>query len=145
MTYNQLVEEVRGILQNHAMINSVRFATPVEWLNYANNPDLPVALFAIGNGSFDRSYQMTYAVRVWLLDRSGPDGEFETEVISDMTSIGRDIVNALTLSSKPYATQLPIQWNALSEKFDDFLSGITFTAIIQTTGTNTYCDSPLKP
>lgn len=143
MTYNQIVKETRSILEANAMINSVRFATPTEWINHAGSPTLPVALFAIGTGAYDRSYQNTYAVRFWLLDRSGPDGEYETEVISDMVSIGRDIINALTLSSREYSiTNMPIQWTALSEKFEDFLSGVAFTVLIQTTGKNTFCDTP---
>lgn len=145
MTYNQMVEEVRGILAANAMINTVKFATPLEWINFESNPELPVALYAVSAGTYDQSYQNRYAVKFWFLDKSGPDGEFETEVISDMHSIGRDIVNALGLSSRPYSLELPIQWEAISEKFEDFLSGVTFTAIIQTTGNYTYCDTPLNP
>ena len=144
MTYNQLIQEVRTILQSNAMIHSVKYATPVEWINYQNDPVLPIALFSIDGGMYERSYQNTFNVNIWLLDKSGAEGEYETEVISDMQNIGRDIVNALTLSSKPYSISLPIQWNAISERFEDFLSGVNFTATIQTTGSNTYCDFPIS-
>jgi hypothetical protein len=142
MTYNQLVEEIRTILQSNAMIHSVRYATPAEWINYANDPTLPIAMYTIDNGSYDSSYQNTYNVTFWLLDKSGAEAEFETEVISDMHNVGRDIVNALTLSSRQYGVDLPIRWDAVSERYEDFLSGVTFTLTIQTNGKSTFCDFP---
>lgn len=142
MTYNQIITEIRGILEGNPLIKTVKFAAPAEWINYGGNTELPIALFAIYSGTFDRGYQNTYAVKFWFLDRSGPDGEFENEVISDMIAISRDTVNALGVSSRDYSLQLPIQFSTLSEKFEDYLSGATFTAIIQTTGKSTFCDYP---
>jgi hypothetical protein len=142
MTYNQIVEEVRGILESHAMIKEVRFSTPNEWINREGVPELPIALFAINVGGYLSAYQNQYNIEIWLLDKSGVEGEFETEVTSDMHSIGRDIVNALGLSSKPYTLSLPISWNAISDKMEDYLSGITMTLNVTTTGKFSYCDFP---
>lgn len=142
MTYNQIIKEVRTILQSNAMLHSVRYATPSEWINYESDPQLPIALFSIENGLYESAYQNLYRITFWILDKSGAEGEFETEVISDMHNIGRDIVNALSLSSNSYTITMPIQWTAISERYEDFLSGVTFTISIQTSGKNTYCDFP---
>lgn len=142
MTYNQIVNEIRTILQSHAMINTVKFASVTEWINWEGVPDLPIALFSVNSGTFEMGYQKSFTIEMWFLDKSGLEGEFETDVTSDMHGIGADIVNALSLSSKPYSVQKPITWTAISDKYEDYLSGITLTINIQTNGEFTYCDFP---
>ena len=142
MTYNQIVKEIRTVLENNAFLHSVKFATPTEWINWEGVPELPIGLYAINQGTFDMGYQNSYNVEVWLLDKSGVEGEFETEVISDMHQVANDIVNAISLSSAPYAVQKPITWTAISDKFEDYISGITFVLTIQTNGEFSYCDFP---
>jgi hypothetical protein len=145
MTYNQIVTEIRTILESHAMLNSVRFATPTEWINWEGVPELPIALYAINTGTFVGGYQKTYTLELWLLDKSGKEGEFETEVTSDMHGVLADIVNALNLASRKYSIDLPITWTAISDDYEDYLSGVTATINIYTNGQFTYCDFPTKP
>lgn len=145
MTYNQIVAEIRTLLESHAMLRSVKFATPTEWLNWEGVPDLPIALYAINAGSYIAGYQKMYTVELWILDKSGAEGEFETDVVSDAHGILHDIVNALNLSSRKYSIDMPIQWTAISDKYEDYLGGVTATINIYTNGQFSYCDFPTKP
>lgn len=144
MTYNQIVEEVRTILESHAMIKAVKFATPIEWINWEGVPDLPIALYAINTGTFTSGYQKTYTIELWILDKSGVEGEYETEVVSDTHGILADIVNALNLATRKYQIDMPVTWSAISDKYEDYLSGVTSTITIYTNGQFTFCDFPSK-
>jgi hypothetical protein len=141
MTYNQIVTEVETILTSHAMIKDVRFATPVEWLAWESEPVLPVALYYIDQGNFNIGRELTFSVQFWFLDKSGVEGEFETEVTSDQHQIAGDIIN-LMRQKISYSIDDQIVWNALSEKFEDYLSGVTLTFTISTTGEFGACDVP---
>lgn len=145
MTYNQVVQEVKQILENHAMIKEVRFNTPIEWTNRDSVPELPVVLYSITRGSFIQSYQNEYNIEFWFLDKSGVEGEFETDVVSDMHTIAQDVVNALNLSSNKYSMSMPVSWNVVSDALtEDYLSGVTLNISITTSSQNTYCDFPVK-
>lgn len=144
MTYNQVVNLVKATLESHAMIKSVKFATPSEWLNWEGVPELPIALYTLNTGSFSGGYQNTYTMEIWLLDKSGVEGEFETEVTSDMHGILSDIVNALSAPVNKYSIEMPVNWNAVSDKYEDYLSGVTSTININTNGQFSFCDFPTQ-
>lgn len=141
MTYNQIVSEITTMLSSHAMIKDTRFVTPIEWLAYENEPVLPVALFYIENGSINIGRELTYSVQFWFLDKSGVEGEFETDVTSDMHQIAGDIINQMRQKIS-YSIDDQISWTALSEKFEDYLSGVTLNFTISTTGQFGACDVP---
>lgn len=143
MTYNQIVTEIKTLLESHAMIHSVRFATPIEWLAWEGEPVLPVALFACNNGAMNVGRELTYSIQFWFLDKSGVEGEFETEVISDQHQIANDIVNSLR-QNKDLSIDTQITWDAISEKFEDYLTGVNFTLNISTIGQFNACDFPTK-
>jgi len=141
MTYNQVVKEIDTLLKSHAMIKDVRFATPVEWLAWENEAILPVALYYIENGNFNIGRELTFSVQFWFLDKSGVEGEFETDVTSDQHQIAGDIIN-LMRQKIAYSIDDQIVWTALSEKFEDYLSGVTMTFTISTNGEWSACDVP---
>jgi hypothetical protein len=141
MTYNQIVAEIETMLTSHAMIKDVRFATPVEWLAWESEPVLPVALYYIDQGNFNIGRELTFSVQFWFLDKSGAEGEFETEVTSDQHQIAGDIIN-LMRQKIAYSIDDQIVWTALSEKFEDYLSGVTLNFTISTTGQFNACDVP---
>lgn len=142
MTYNQIVNNIKSLLQSHPMIHEVRFATPTEWLGWDNHPLLPVASFSITNGFIKIGREITYNVQFWFLDKSGVEGEFETDVISDQHQIAFDIVSSLRQNTK-FTIEDNIQWNAVSEKFEDYLSGVNLTFSISTLGEFNACDFPI--
>jgi hypothetical protein len=79
---------------------------------------------------------------MWFLDKSGVEGEFEQEVISDQHSIANDIILALR-RDMTISIDDNITWTAISEKFEDYLSGVTLTFNFQTNGEFSNCDFPI--
>ena len=142
MTYNQIVNQVRTLLLTHPMINDVRFATPAEWLNWVNQPTFPVATYFISSGQLNKGRENVYSVQFWFLDKSGVEGEFETDVVSDQHQIANDIIMAYR-QNKDLVIDDQITWNAISEKFEEYLSGVEFTMNISTTGKFNNCDFPI--
>jgi len=142
MTYNQIVNQVRTLLLTHPMINDVRFATPAEWLNWNNQPTFPVATYFISSGQLNKGRENVYSVQFWFLDKSGVEGEFETDVVSDQHQIANDIIMAYR-QNKDLVIDDNITWNAISEKFEEYLSGVELTINISTTGKFNNCDFPI--
>lgn len=143
MTYNQIVNRLQSLLETHPMINAVRFATPTEWLAWNEEPILPVTLFSIATGNINSGREITFQVQMWFLDKSGVEGEFETDVISDQHQIAGDIILTLR-QDRTLVIDSNIGWNAVSEKFEDYLSGVTLTFSISTIGEFNACDFPVK-
>jgi hypothetical protein len=141
MTYNQLVTKIQTLLQSHPMIHEVMFSSPTEWLFRDNQPMMPVANFVIESGSLNLGREMTYTTRFWFLDKSGVDGEFETEVISDQHQIANDIIAQLR-KDITIGIDSNISWTAISEKFEDYLSGVDLSITISTTDQYQLCDLP---
>jgi hypothetical protein len=142
MTYNQVVTELQTILRNHAMIHEVKFVSPVEWLARDNQPTFPVACYTINNGGLNIGREQSYAVNLWLLDKSGVEAEFETEVTSDMHSILADIISKLRSQSQNYLIDDNVTWTALSDKYEDYLAGVTTTFNLSAVSAFDACNMP---
>jgi hypothetical protein len=142
MTYNQVVNKIRTLLESHPFLKDVRFATPAEWLNWDSVPNFPVASFSIDSGNFNLGREQIYSLKLWLLDKSGVDSEFETDVVSDMHGIANDIISNLRNGSSVFTIDDQISWNAVSEKFEDYLSGIEITINLSAIGEFGLCDFP---
>lgn len=123
------------------MIKEVKQNTPQEWIGYNNQPLLPVACFFCSSGSIDVGRNLIYNFRIWLLDKSGIEGEFELDVISDMHQIACDIINSLR-QNKDLNIDANIGFDAISEKFEDYLSGVEFNFNLEVTGQFNLCDFP---
>ena len=143
MTYNQVVKEIQTLLESHQMIHTVKFATPIEWLNWDNQPVFPLGAFAINRGGLNAGREQTYQIELWLLDKSGVESEFETEVVSDMHSVAADIISTLRKGSNPYTIDTAISWDAVSEKFEDYLSGVYLTFNLSVVSKFDACSMPV--
>jgi len=143
MTYKQLTTELQNLLQSHKMLNTVRFATPIEWLNWDEQPVYPLASFSINSGGFNIGREQIYNIQMWFLDKSGVEGEFETEVTSDMHSVAADIISKLRNGYNPYTIDNQIVWDAISEKFEDYLTGIQLTFNISIISDFDACTAPM--
>ena len=127
MTYNQVVEEIKTTLENHPMIHEVLFASPLQWLNQNHVPDYPVSCFTINSGQLNAGREEVFAIEIWFLDKSGQEQEFEQEVTSDMHTIAYDILSKFRQQFNPYSIDANVNWEAISEKFEDYLSGVKVT------------------
>jgi len=142
MTYNQVVTEINDLLTSHAMIKTVRFASPVEWLNWDDQPTFPLACYTINSGGLNAGREQVYSINFWFLDKSGKEGEFETDVTSDQHSICADIISKMRSNSQEYLIDTNINWTAISEKFEDFLSGVTCTFNLSAVSKFDACNMP---
>ena len=142
MTYNQIVKKITDLLESNKMISTVRFSSPNEWLGWTEMPVMPVANFVLNNGQLNAGREIVYSVTFWFLDKSGIEGEFEQQVINDQLLIANDIISALR-NDQTISTDINISWTAISEKFEDYLSGVTTTFNISLTGKFGKCDFPL--
>ena len=142
MTYNQVVTEINNILSSHSMIKTVKFASPVEWLNWDSQPTFPLACYAINSGGLNAGREQVYTINLWFLDKSGKEGEFETEVTSDQHSILADIISKMRSQSQTYTIDTAIRWDAISEKFEDFLSGVQCTINLSVVSKFDACNMP---
>ena len=95
MTCNQVLSTIRTLLESHAQIKSVKYATPKEWLFVNDQPTYPIACFAINSGSLNTGREQVYNVTLWFLDKAGMEAEFEPDVASDQLQIGADIISKM--------------------------------------------------
>ena len=82
------------------------------------------------------------SVNLWILDKSGMEAEFETEVTSDMHSILADIVSKMRSQSQSYLIDDSIQWTGISDKYEDYLAGVTCTFNLSAVSAFDACDMP---
>lgn len=130
MTYNQIISGITDVLQSHPRIRAARNVNPLDWINRDGEPELPVCCFDVIEGNYNRGGEQVWSIQFFFLDQSGPDGEFETEVISDQWLIAEDIIEKLRVP--PYSVDDSVIIRGVSQKFENFFSGTTFTANITT-------------
>ena len=142
MTYNQLITTITSLLQSHAMIKSVNYATPKEWLLRNEQPVYPVALFSVNSGTLNIGREQIYNVQFFFLDKSGQEAEFENDVISDQVQTASDILSLIRTGRKNYSIDDNVSFNAISDKYEDYLAGVELTINISTQNEFTGCDVP---
>ena len=126
------------------MIETVKYATPREWLLRDEQPVYPIACFSINSGSINIGREQVFTVQFFFLDKSGKEAEFENDVISDQIQIASDILNLIRTSRKNYSIDDNVSFNAISDKYEDFLAGIEYTINISTQNEFTGCNVPLS-
>jgi hypothetical protein len=142
MTYKQVKEAVKTILESHAMIRDVRFATPTEWMKKETQPEYPVCCYAINTGSFEKGYK-NFTVQFWFLDLAGAEGEYDVDVVSDQTEIANDIVGLLKQSHvRSWTIDETINFNCILQKFEDYISGVELTINLKTINKYDTCAIP---
>lgn len=143
MTYKQTKEAVQAILENHAMIKRVIFNSPLEWMFANEQPEFPICCFTINNGSFEKGYK-NFTLTIWFLDKSGKEGEFETDVVSDQVEIANDIVSLLRQSQKrSWLMDDNISFQVISDSFEDYLAGVQLDVTLKTIDNYDACSVPV--
>lgn len=142
MTYNQIIKQIRELLQSHALIKSVKTDPPKEWLFKDSQPAFPVACFWVDNGSFATGRQVSTSVNFIFLDKSGIENEFADEVISDQIGIAHDVFEKLALENSELLIDTPVQYNIINDKHEDYLSGVQMTINITTQSEFNACNFP---
>ncbi len=145
MTYNQVIKTIKTILDTHAMIKSVKSATPREWLFADSQPVFPVACYAVNSGSLNVGREQKYNLTLWFLDKSGMEREFEDDVTSDQLQICADIISKLRNGANNWVIDDNITYNLISDKFEDYLAGVELSFDMTTFSDFDACDIPLNP
>jgi hypothetical protein len=143
MTYNQLITTITSLLQSHAMIETAKFTTPKEWLLRDEQPIYPIACFSVNSGTMNIGREQVFSVQFFFLDKSGKEAEFENDVISDQIQTGSDILSLMRTGRNSYSIDDNISFNAISDKYEDYLAGIEYTINISTQNEFTGCNVPL--
>lgn len=130
MTYKKLKNEIQALLEDHAMIKQVRFSSPLEWLYKDQKPEFPLCCFTLDTGNFEAGY-INHDLKIWFLDQAGQEGEFDTEVISDQMGIAVDVYSWLKQSHLREWITNTASYVVVSEKFDDYLSGIELSLTLK--------------
>ena len=145
MTYNQLIKYLTDLLQSHAMIKSVENQSPQEWFGVTTRDiQFPVACFTSGSGSLNKGQLQNYNVTFWFLDKSGQEGLFEKDVVSDQHGIAYDIITRARVEDQPWIVPDDINFDVAFGQFEDYISGVTLTIDLETNSNFTACDMPLQ-
>jgi hypothetical protein len=59
-----------------------------------------------------------------------------------MHLVGADIINVLRQGFKKYSISTSVSWSKVEEKFEDYLTGVTFTFDLSVVNDFTACDVP---
>jgi hypothetical protein len=125
------------------MIKTAKYATPKEWLLRDEQPVYPIACFSINSGSLNLGREQIYNVQFFFLDKSGQEAEYEEDVISDQVQIASDILSLMRTGRNNYSIDDNVTFNAISDKYEDYLAGVELTINISTQNQFTGCDVPL--
>ena len=142
MTLNQIIAEIKSILQLNAMIRTVKNVDVKDWLKKETNPELPVAVFNLLNGSVNLGRQQVFTFQFFFLDKSGQEHEFENDVISDQFQIAADFIEKLRGTQRTYYIDDNIAIGIIKDQYEDFLAGVTITINFNTTSDFDGCNYP---
>ena len=125
------------------MIETAKFTTPKEWLLRDEQPVYPIACFSVNSGSINIGREQVFNVQFFFLDKSGKEAEFENDVISDQIQTASDILSLMRTGRKDYSIYDNVSFNAISDKYEDYLAGVELTINISTQNEFTGCNVPL--
>lgn len=126
------------------MIETAKHTTPKEWLLRDEQPIYPIACFSVNSGTMNIGREQVFSVQFFFLDKSGKEAEFENDVISDQIQIGSDILSLMRTGRNSYSIDDNVSFNAISDKYEDYLAGIEYTINISTQNEFTGCNVPLS-
>jgi hypothetical protein len=142
MTYNQLITTIQSLLESNPIIQTAKNITPKEWLMDDDQPVYPICCYSLNSGTLNKGRQHIFSIQFFFLDKSGAENEFMTDVISDQLQISNDIVELIRGTKRDYTIDDSIQFTTVSDKYEDYLAGISFTTNITTQSDFDGCDVP---
>ncbi len=101
-------------------------------------------MFMLENVQHNKGRERIYQITLWLLDKSGMEGKYDTEVVSDSIETMADIVNKLRLGSNTYTIDDSITFEPIMDKYEDYLSGVTCTFSLTVNSKFDFCDAPFN-
>jgi hypothetical protein len=140
MTLNQIVKQIISIGNNHEQIKFVYFGDV--WERLSNGEVTYPAMFFSLTDAQILAKQIQYNFSIYVMDRMLMEETNETEVLSDMTLIGQDIVAKLR---DPYYNWIASDNMTLSfytESDPDYLAGVKIDFTLTLSSLNDTCQIP---
>lgn len=140
MTLNQLVQKITELGNNHEQIKFVYFGDV--WERLSNGEVTYPSMFFNLTGAQFLFKQIQYNFSIYLMDRMLSEETNETEVLSDMTLIGEDIVALLRNSSNAWTMSDNALISYYTESDPDYLAGIKIDITLTLPSINNRCQVP---
>jgi hypothetical protein len=140
MTLNQIVKQITTFGNNHEQINFVYFGDV--WERLSNGEvTYPALFFTLGDAQI-LTKQIQYNFSIYVMDRMLMEETNETEVLSDMTLIGQDLVAKLRSPEYNWLASDNMPISFYTESDPDYLAGIKIDFSLTLSSLNDTCQIP---
>ena len=140
MTLNQIVKQISAFGNNHEQIKFVYFGDV--WERLSNGEVTYPAMFFNINDAQILAKQIQYNFSIYVMDRMLMEETNETEVLSDMTLVGQDIVANLRDQIYNWVVSDNMSVTFFTESDPDYLAGLKIDFSLTLSSLNDTCQIP---
>lgn len=140
MTLNQIVKQITTFGNNHEQIKFVYFGDV--WERLSNGEvTYPAMFFSLIDAQI-LAKQIQYNFSIYVMDRMLMEETNETEVLSDMTLIGQDMVAKLRSPEYNWTANDNMSLSFYTESDPDYLAGVKIDFSLTLSSLNDTCQIP---
>jgi hypothetical protein len=140
MTLNQIVKQITTFGNNHEQIKFVYFGDV--WERLSNGEvTYPAMFFSLIDAQI-LAKQIQYNFSIYVMDRMLMEETNETEVLSDMTLIGQDMVAKLRSPEYNWTANDNMALSFYTESDPDYLAGVKIDFSLTLSSLNDTCQIP---
>jgi len=140
MTLNQIVKQISAFGNNHEQIKFVYFGDV--WERLSNGEVTYPAMFFNLNDAQILAKQIQYNFSIYVMDRMLMEETNETEVLSDMTLVGQDMVASLRDHIYNWIVSDNMSVTFFTESDPDYLAGVKIDFSLTLSSLNDTCQIP---
>ena len=140
MTLNQIVKQITAFGNNHEQIKFVYFGDV--WERLSNGEVTYPAMFFNLNDAQILAKQIQYNFSIYVMDRMLMEETNETEVLSDMTLVGQDMVASLRDHIYEWIVSDNMSVTFFTESHPDYLAGLKIDFSLTLSPLNDTCQIP---
>ena len=140
MTLNQIVNQITTFGNNHEQIKFIYFGDV--WERLSNGEVTYPAMFFTLSDAQILAKQIQYNFSIYVMDRMLMEETNETEVLSDMTLIGQDLVDNLRSPEYNWITGDNMSVTFYTESDPDYLAGVKIDFSLTLSSLNDTCQIP---
>jgi len=140
MTLNQIVKQITEFGNNHEQIKFVYFGDV--WERLSNGEVTYPAMFFNLNDAQILAKQIQYNFSIYVMDRMLMEETNETEVLSDMTLVGQDMVASLRDHIYEWIVSDNMSLTFYTESDPDYLAGVKIDFSLTLSSLNDTCQIP---
>ena len=140
MTLNQIVKQITAFGSNHEQIKFVYFGDV--WERLSNGEVTYPAMFFNLNDAQILAKQIQYNFSIYVMDRMLMEETNETEVLSDMTLVGQDMVASLRDHIYNWIVSDNMSVTFYTESDPDYLAGLKIDFSLTLSSLNDTCQIP---